>query len=159
MPYQLAQANRIASPDFKHVAGFAEAQADFNHAPQATTLRQRRLTFGLGLVYDVNDIVPNWVKENADFAGAGIDISRLRPAPKRRETYEAEPSTSITNGPNDLPKLLHNPPAPIADNAQVAPDMAQTAAFTDIPDWLPISPRQKHRRIKNTVDTLNLYRK
>ena len=159
MPYQLAQANRIASPDFKHVAGFAEAQADFNHAPQATTLRQRRLTFGLGLVYDVNDIVPNWVKENADFAGADIDISRLRPAPKRRETYEAEPSTSITNGPNDLPKLLHNPPAPIADNAQVAPDMAQTAAFTDIPDWLPISPRQKHRRIKNTVDTLNLYRK
>lgn len=157
-PYQLPHANRVNAPDFKQASGFAEARAGFDYAPVSPT-RQRRLTFGLDLAYDAQDIVPAWIAEDAEFAGIGIDNSRLRPAPKRQGSLNTEQRHDITDGPNDMPKLLQAPQAPIADNAQMAPDMAHTAAFSNVPDWLPLSPRHKHRRVKSLLNDLKLYSK
>lgn len=158
IPYKLEQANRIDLPILKRASGFSEAHADFTFAPVAAP-RKRRLTFGLDLAYDAKDIVPVSVKDDADFAGSAIDMSRMRPAPKRPDIALSKQEDQITGGPNNMPKLLQNPAQPIADNAQMDPELAHTAVFSNSPDWLPISPRQKHRRLKSIVSGLNPNRK
>ena len=151
-PYQLKQANRIDAPQFKRAAGFAEARAEFDHAPPPIGPRQRRLTFGLDLAYDVKDIVPKDRNDDTQWSPnsvnlGGVNMSRLRPAPQPAPTSAPKPLGK--NDVQDMPKLIQNPARPIAHNAQVAPEMAQTIAFIDIPEWLPRSPRHAHRRVKD----------
>jgi cellulose synthase/poly-beta-1,6-N-acetylglucosamine synthase-like glycosyltransferase len=152
-PYKLTQANRIDPPSLKRASGFSEARADFKYVPAATP-RRRRLTFGLDLAYDVKDIVPMSVLDDAGFSDTTIEISRMRPAPKRHDADVTAQQNQIADGPDGMPKLLEHAPRPIANNAQMAPDMAQTAAFSDIPEWLPVSPRQKHHRLKRVINDL-----
>ncbi|MBU2866901.1 glycosyltransferase family 2 protein [Pacificibacter marinus] len=160
VPYKLTQANRVDPPTFKHASGFREARADFDNMPAATP-RQRRLTFGLNLAYDVKDIVPvsEPVQNDAGFTGANSDLSPVRPAPKRHGSDTSAHENPIATGQNIMPKLLQNLPRPVADNAQMAPDMAHTAAFSDTPEWLPVSPRQKLRRLKRAINGLSPKRK
>jgi cellulose synthase/poly-beta-1,6-N-acetylglucosamine synthase-like glycosyltransferase len=121
-PYKRTQASRIDPPPFRHTARFCEAQAHFGDVPTAP-VRQRRLTFGLNLVYDAKDIVPNWVKNDANFVNANIDLSHMRPAPKHQDVTKHEPEIQIAEGPTDMLKLLQTPPQLIMNNTQLAPDM------------------------------------
>jgi hypothetical protein len=101
------------------------------------------------------DILPEWLAEdlrmNGPVLGAPIDTARLRPAPRSSadESFRRARKTGETPIVILTSDELHDAQgfAPIPANLQLPPEMSQTAAFAQVPDWLPLSKRTPHRRV------------
>ena len=86
---------------------------------------------------------PFWDLSHVDITGPEGGSEGLGP-----EFTGIDPSRVEQFGQEGSLDMLHLS-APVPANLQLPPMMSHTAAFAQVPDWLPLSKRSAHRRAKS----------